>query len=303
MSLQDIPIVYLWVDGSDKEYKKRYSLLVDSRNRDNDDLKYSLRSLETYMPWWKGTLYIVTDNQKPVWLVEDENVVIVDHKDIIPANHLPTFNSNFIQRYLHNIECIEDTFILFDDDFILNDSVEPDDFIKDGILINKFNDRIIYPDKLKDLNVRDNLWIKSNLWTASVFQTMNILKDKLGPNFDKYNLNHSPYILSKKSIIECNELFKKELSETIFKLRDFEIATVYLYIYYYHITNNISVNPTPNPCLCMNITDDTDFIGLQETIIDRQFICFNDGFGLKDTSNRLKELYDRLLPYKSSYEY
>ena len=40
MSLEQIPIVYLWVDGSDKEYKKRYSLLVNSRNRDNDDLKY-----------------------------------------------------------------------------------------------------------------------------------------------------------------------------------------------------------------------------------------------------------------------
>ena len=301
--MDQIPIVYLWVDGSDKEYKKRYSLLVNSRNRDNDDLKYSLRSLETYMPWWKGKLYIVTDNQRPYWLMDDDNIIIVDHKDIIPEEHLPSFNTHFIHRYLHNIKGIEDDFLLFDDDFIVNDSVEPEDFIKDGILINKFNDSIIYPDKLKDLNVRSNLWIRSNLWKASVFQTMNILKDKLDSNFDMYYLNHTPYVLSKKSIMECNELFKNELSETIFKLRDFEFSTVYLYIYYYHITNNIPVKTTNNPYFFMDVKDDSEFIGLQETIIDRQFICFNDDFGDTDTSYRLKELYDRLLPFKSKYEY
>ena len=297
MSLEQIPIVYLWVDGSDKEYKKKYSLLVNSRNRDNDDLKYSLRSLETYMPWWKGKLYIVTDNQRPYWLMDDDNIIIVDHKDIIPEEHLPSFNTHFIHRYLHNIKGIEDNFLLFDDDFIINDSVEPVDFLKDGILINKFNDSIIYPDKLKDLNVR------SNLWKASVFQTMNILKEKLDSNFDKYYLNHSPYVLSKKSMMECDELFKKELSETIFKFRDFEFSTVYLYIYYYHITNNIPVKTTNNPYFFMKLKDDSEFIGLQETIIDKQFICFNDSFGSNDTSNRLKELYDRLLPFKSKYEY
>ena len=294
MALEQIPIVYLWVDGSDREYKKRYSLLVNSRNRDNDDLKYSLRSLETYMPWWKGKLYIVTDNQRPTWLMLDDNIIIVDHKDIIPEEHLPTFNSHFIQRYVHNIHGIEDNFLLFDDDFILNDSLKPDDFIKEGILINKFNDGIISLNKLN---------IKSNLWKASVNQTMNILKDKLNDNFDKFYLNHSPYVLSKKSIIECNELFKNELEDKIFKFRDYEIATVYLYIYYYHINNNIPIKVTNNRCFFMDVKDDSEFISLQETIIDKQFVCFNDSFGSKDTSRRLKELYDRLLPFKSNYEY
>jgi hypothetical protein len=292
--MEHTPIVYLWVDGSDREYKKRYSLLVNSRNRDNDDLKYSLRSLETYMPWWKGKLYIVTDNQCPSWLMLNDNIIIVDHKDIIPENFLPTFNSHFIQRYVHNIEGIEDNFLLFDDDFILNNSIEPADFIKDGILINKFNDGVIS---------LDNLNIRSNLWKASVFQTMNILKDKLNDNFDKLYINHSPYVLSKKSIIECNELFKNELEDKIFKFRDYEIATVYLYIYYYHIINNIPIKVTDNRCFFMVVKDDSEFISLQETIIDKQFVCFNDSFGLKDTSNRLKELYDKLLPFKSGYEY
>ena len=277
--MEQIPIVYLWVDGSDREYKKRYSLLVNSRNRDNDDLKYSLRSLETYMPWWKGKLYIVTDNQQPSWLMLDDNIIIVDHNDIIPEEYLPTFNSHFIQRYVHNIEGIEDNFLLFDDDFILNDSLEPEDFIKDGILINKFNHTVIHPDKLN---------IKSNLWKASVYQTMNILKDKLNDNFDKLYLNHSPYVLSKKSIIECNELFKNELEDKIFKFRDYEIATVYLFIYYYHITNNIPIKVTDNRCFFMDVKDDSEFISLQETIIDKQFVCFNDNFGSKDVHLKVK---------------
>ena len=56
------------------------------------------------------------------------------------------------------------------------------------------------------------------------------------------------------------------------------MPTVYLYIYYYHITNNIPIKVTDNRCFFMDVKDDSEFISLQETIIDKQFVCFNDNF-------------------------
>lgn len=58
------------------------------------ELKYSLRSVSQYLPWI-NKIYIVIDNQVPSWLnTEHPKIKIIDHKDILPADALPTFNSN-----------------------------------------------------------------------------------------------------------------------------------------------------------------------------------------------------------------
>lgn len=94
-----IDIVYLWCDGKDPAFKKRKQQYLniedkseqenneaigDTRFFDNEELKYSLRSLEMYAPWINH-VYIVTDRQVPNWLnVEYEKVTVVDHSEIMP---------------------------------------------------------------------------------------------------------------------------------------------------------------------------------------------------------------------------
>ena len=58
-------------------------------------IKYSIRSLEVYMPWFR-TLYIVTNGQVPSWLnLTNERVKIVTHQEIFDdMADLPTFSSN-----------------------------------------------------------------------------------------------------------------------------------------------------------------------------------------------------------------
>ena len=85
-----IDIVYLWVDGSDplwrkkreknvKKYGKNDDWVfanVEGRFRDNNELKYSLRSL---MPFLHeiGNVFIVTDNQRPIWLNDHPKIKII----------------------------------------------------------------------------------------------------------------------------------------------------------------------------------------------------------------------------------
>ncbi|WP_352074796.1 hypothetical protein [Escherichia coli] len=49
-------------------------------------------------------MYIITDNQTPEWIDLYSNVTIIDHRDIIPKEYLPTFNSHVIEAYLHKIK-------------------------------------------------------------------------------------------------------------------------------------------------------------------------------------------------------
>ena len=51
-----------------------------ARDRDNGELRFSLRSLERYLPWWEGPLLIVAPpGQAPDWLEQQhERVFIVN---------------------------------------------------------------------------------------------------------------------------------------------------------------------------------------------------------------------------------
>lgn len=136
----DIDFVITWVDGDDPEWiklKKQYSRKEndgkdfderDSRYRDWDCLKYLFRGIEKYAPWVRKVFFI-TCGHKPSWLNEDcKKLVCVSHDEFMPADSLPTFNSNAIQVNLHNIKELSEKFVLFDDDMYITDHVKPDDF-------------------------------------------------------------------------------------------------------------------------------------------------------------------------------
>jgi UDP-N-acetylglucosamine-lysosomal-enzyme len=103
---------------------------ADNHFRDNDELRYSIRSLEKYAPWIRH-IYIVTNGQVPAWLnLDNPRVTIVKHSEIFEnSSHLPVFSSTAIESNLDRIPCLSDTFIYFNDDVLLAAPTWPDDFI------------------------------------------------------------------------------------------------------------------------------------------------------------------------------
>ena len=136
-----VDAVYLWVDGHEPAWQERRELRARSmsqtpagdalspvRFEQSDELRYSLRSLVRYAPWIRR-IFIVTDQQRPAWLLEDPGTLdLVDHRDILPLDHLPTFNSHAITAAVHRIDDLADRFLLFNDDMLLGRPVDPEDF-------------------------------------------------------------------------------------------------------------------------------------------------------------------------------
>ena len=132
-------MVYLWVDGSDPRWlvkhnacigktEERSTVNCKGRYADNDELKYSLRSVEKYAPWLHK-IYIVTDEQTPAWLdTSNPKVCIVDHKDIMPEVCLPCFNSTVIEHFLCKIPGLSEHFLFANDDMFINRPEKPGDF-------------------------------------------------------------------------------------------------------------------------------------------------------------------------------
>src|SRR5574344_661291 len=134
----EIDLVYLWVNGDDETWAKKKAhalakrtgetLSKDSvdkcRFQDNDELKYSLRSVEKYAPWI-NKIYIVTDNQIPEWLnTDNKKIKIVDHKEILPEDALPTFNSSAIETRITKIPNLSEHFLFANDDMMFFNEVE-----------------------------------------------------------------------------------------------------------------------------------------------------------------------------------
>lgn len=135
-----IDLVYMWVDGNDPKWRERRSHYMggaqacpvqqEARWIDNEELRYSLRSVEMYAPWINH-IYIVTDNQCPKWLnVANPKITIVDHSEILPTDALPLFNSTAIETCLHRIPGLSEHFIFGNDDMIFSAPVSPDSFFK-----------------------------------------------------------------------------------------------------------------------------------------------------------------------------
>lgn len=143
-----IDIVYLWVDGNDPKWRLKRALAharlgakqraemaahsnVEGRFRDNHELRYSLRALERFYPQ-HGHVYLVTDAQVPHWLRRSDRVTVIDHKELIPAASLPTFDSGNIESYLHRIEGLSERFFYFNDDVFFGAPVRINDWFYEG---------------------------------------------------------------------------------------------------------------------------------------------------------------------------
>ena len=134
-------IVLTWVDQNDPEWqaeKKKYDPegntpdSGDVRYRDWDSLKYVFRGIEKFMPW-VNKIYFVTWGHVPEWLnTGAEKLRIVNHRDFIPEEYLPTFNSNTIDLNIFRIKDLSEQYILFNDDTFVIKPVSPEEYFHNG---------------------------------------------------------------------------------------------------------------------------------------------------------------------------
>ncbi|MDR1527429.1 MAG: Stealth CR1 domain-containing protein [Dysgonamonadaceae bacterium] len=140
----DIDLVYLWVDGNDPVWRARKDeflgiektwdeTICRGRYANNNELRYSLRSVEKHLPWIRK-IFIITDRQTPAWLnTSHPNVQIVDHREILPEEALPCYNSTVIEYFLYRIPGLSEHFLYGNDDMFFNADLSPSFFFaEDG---------------------------------------------------------------------------------------------------------------------------------------------------------------------------
>lgn len=140
-----IDLVIPWVDGADENWleEKRYwfnklnpekGFNSNNRYQSWDNLKYLFRAIEQFMPWINNVFFVTWGHIPEFLNTDNPKLKIVNHKEYIPKEFLPTFNANTIELNLHRIKELADNFIYFNDDmFPLKNVMEEYYFVDDCV--------------------------------------------------------------------------------------------------------------------------------------------------------------------------
>lgn len=219
----DIDLVYLWVNGNDPQWiAKRIACIGDTtaseenckgRYVDNDELKYSLRSIDRYAPWIRK-IFIVTDNQIPAWLdTSNPKIQIVDHTEILTAKCLPCFNSMVIEHHLHRIDGLSEHFLYANDDMFINRPVSPSDFFKNEMFpIVRLNYRLLR---------KPYIWFKQhvlgrrlNMYSTTIHNAAKLTEKIFGTYYNgRTHHNIDAYLKSNYNL--ARHIFGKEIDMTL----------------------------------------------------------------------------------------
>ncbi|MGA8257800.1 MAG: stealth family protein, partial [Nocardioides sp.] len=213
-----VDVVYTWVDGSDAAWddarQARLAAVTGTaqtressgraRFLDRGELRYSFRSIHLFAPWVRR-IHLVTAGQVPGWLdVGHPMINLVDHRDILPADALPTFNSHAIEAALHRIDGLAEHFVYFNDDFLLGRPIRPETLFSPAGLTSVFF-------SAQTVGLTDAPDAAPFLKAA--WNNRNLLQDAFGA-VTTSNLAHAPYA-HRVSVLEAlHERFADRLSAT-----------------------------------------------------------------------------------------
>lgn len=309
----DIDLVYLWVDGSDPDWQAKRDAFIGNadenvsanckgRYADNDELKYSLRSVEKYASWIRK-IFIVTDNQTPDWLdATNPKISIIDHKDIMPKESLPCFNSMLIEYFLHKIPNLSEHFLYANDDMFINKPISPDTFFaNDDFPIIRFTCkpfrrlRWFWKERISKKPIQ--------LYQQAIVNASQLVKKKYGTYYNGMP-HHNIDAYLKSDIREIAEKKLKNEFEAVFTNRKRNYNDIQRIIYSYIALAEKRGNlryVLKKESFLVQIHKENHYKKLER--YNPTFFCLNDSQYAQDSDRiRAKAFLEKLFPQKSAFE-
>lgn len=308
---QQIDAVLTWVDHTDTAWQESYAtarreagdLDTDassfSRFRNNDELRFSLRSLNDYAPWLRK-IYIFSNCPPPPWLdVDDKKIVYVRHEEVMPHDILPTFNSHVIESYLHKIPDLSERFIYLNDDFfVMQPSVPSDYFGGSGRSYSRLEP---YGVVSGERRIGDPDYLNASRNVAA------LLREKAGYVPTQLH-RHAPYSLLRSVLEEMEQEWATEYASfRSNKFRDLNDLNIPSFMYHHYAIG--AGRAEDRPCVVVLIKSNdlaTQGARFKRSLdADTMFVCINEG-GVEappaDWYGRVRKFMIERFPNAASWE-
>ena len=224
MEKDELKILFNY-DGRDLEpeweWIKNISIVyIITENKDKiiNELKYSLRSIEKFLPWFLGTIFIITQKMvyNLMWLNKNSHrIKIIDPKNFVSTKFYGNYTREIIEMYLDKIPSISERFILMKQDHYFKHFIHPI-FFFDKNFFPKYN--FDYDSSCK---------VKINL-SKSLFKTYESIQEIFGINYvNNYRLLiYSPIPLFRDLFKPVRKLYLSKFLES--NNQSFTLLPLYL---------------------------------------------------------------------------
>lgn len=332
-----IDFVISWVDGNDPEWQKEKGLYERKKNglceddnrearyRDWDNLQYLFRGIEQFAPWVR-TIHFVTWGHVPKWLnTRHPKLHIVNHRDYIPGEFLPTFNSNTIEWNLHRIDGLSSQFVYFNDDIFMLQKISPDDFFKDGKPVDML---ALQPDVANvDDEVMPYIYLNNAMFLAKYFNKKENMKKQpaayfhLGyppmyfcynllevvfPRFTGFYTVHGPSPLLKDTYQTLWNLEPQLLDEVCkHKFRSKGDVNQYVIREYQKLSGNFYPKNIQAMCGYYEISNQNEMLVRVIKERKKKFLCLNDAnqrIEFEQARTQINQAFEQVFPRKCSFE-
>ena len=326
-----IDIVVPWVDDSDPVWQKeraRFRPLPGSDNgearyRDWGLFRYWFRSVAQFAPWVRQ-IHLVTFGHVPDWLnLKHPKLHIVNHKDYIPEQYLPTFSSHVIELNMHRIPDLSEHFVYFNDDVYLNNPVKADDFFIHGVpvdsavlgMINIVDDVSFMPYiMLNMLGIINQTYNKHQIMKRNFLKWFSPFYGKWmfynlyffpGKNFAGFRNFHTCISYRKKTLREVWDRFPELLHHTCqHRFRSREDINQYFFRYWQLLNGEFAPSHPNSVYLTIGENKEKQIIAALEG--KKKVVCVNDdpmGFDFITQQKKIEKIFRAKFPTPCDFEY
>lgn len=324
-----IDIVIPWVDGADPAWRQAfastpgtgYTDTSEIRYRDWRTLRYWFRSIEQFAPWVRR-IHFITWGHLPEWLdTSHPKLHVVNHRDYIPKEYLPTFSSNTIELNIFRIEGLAEHFVLFNDDTFLCRPHRPEAFFRNGLPCDMARLSIPQPSSVGHI-IYNNLelinglhrqrevlrrhfgkWFSPRYGVGNLSKTLTLVPWSFLPGFFD---PHMPQAYLRSSFERAWQQWGSQLDRSCrHPVRD--LTDLSHWLIRYDVLCRGEFSPCSlNDCRLMTLSDTTIEEILRQIRTQRyRMVCLNDGEAIRDfddMSQKLCTAFEELLPEKSGFE-
>ena len=264
----------------------RQQLLRANCHMDNPDANVRYRSWGTEellirlvrknMPWLRRICVILArESQVQRWM-KKQGVHVVFHKDFIPEEYLPTYNSRGIEMFLKDIPGLSEYFLYGNDDMFPLSPLREEDFFIDGLPCLKFEEK-----PLPEL---------PNQFHRACMCGLNFVAEEFGMHYDVTWLKggHSIAPMLKST---CEHLWKRganKIRASITPFREEKNFNQYIYSWWQYLSADY-VKYAPESKY-VSVKNSLDEIG--EALAGGGIVCVNDNeceYEYKKYAKRVQE--------------
>ncbi len=335
--MSDIDFVLTYLDANDpqwQEEKNRYtpgaaSDVATCRYREWDNLHFFFRGVERFAPWVRK-IHFVTWGHVPAWLNTDHpKINIVNHRDYLPGEWLPTFSSRCIDMNLHRIPGLAEQFVYFNDDMFLTSETEPEFFFRKGLpcdaavmspAVQTFklgNRSKMYFAPYMDMGVINKYFNKKEVirknpakwinprYGSELVKTFTMLPY---PSFICFRNFHLPYGYLKSTYEKVWELEPEYLGGACsHRFREMNDPNHFLFTYWQYVTGNFCPRSTGyGKCFQLHSLKDAEAAERMMRRNKYKMVCLNDAVEDEGEFERIRKIVEdaltAILPERSSFE-